>query len=103
MEGPIVYIGVYSKYRTWTRIRLDQVSGVLGARVPTTQYPGLYKTHAPPLGPPSHGRPLSYDTIVNRSKSLTYTVQRKRFRFPPSGARRSRSQRGAFLDGDHAS
>lgn len=75
VNGPIVSTGLHSKYRPWTRIRLNQVSVFLSVlvfqnRPPPPRILG-YKTYAPPLGRPSHERALSYDTIVNRSKSLT--------------------------------
>lgn len=59
-----------SLYRTWTRIRLNQVSVSFGARVPepgqtTLGYSRRMRLH---FGPPSHESVLSYDTIVNRKQ-----------------------------------
>lgn len=41
---PILSTGLHSRYRTWTRIRLNQVSVVLGARVPEPPSILGYKT-----------------------------------------------------------
>lgn len=94
-----------SLYRTWTRIRLNQVSVSFGARVPepgqtTLGYSRRMRLH---FGPPSHESVLSYDTIVNR-KQVTVMRQGPPLSTPGGAVERSRSaacvEKFFFADGD---